>query len=204
MVLDNLSFDFTFQLSALCLVILTVATYLIKGLVLCRAIHTAWDKEGANDESMLGWASWCMIVCTVMAISWVVAQIVPFFADLVQVIGSSLSPINCFIVPILMYVRWLQDFGGKRDQIGALEWSIIAVELIFAVVLMVAGTYYSARTLATNWEFYGPPFACHCEGMWNTCGCSGTHAGMEVCLMKNDIVATTFMPSVVKGSLPGR
>merc|ERR1719310_1374571 len=158
MVLDNLPFDWTFQLSSVCLVFLTVASILIKGQVLCRAIHKAWDEAGVNDESMLGWASWCMIVCVVVAVSWVVSQIIPFFADLVQMIGSTLSPVNCFIVPVLMYIRWMQDFGGKNDQISPFEWSVIALELVFAVILMVAGTYYSARTLVANWDTYGPPF----------------------------------------------
>ena len=39
----------------------------------------------------------------IVGASWFMAQIVPFFADFVNLLGATLTPLIAFIVPLLLY-----------------------------------------------------------------------------------------------------
>ena len=43
-----------------------------------------------------------------MSFSWFLAQIVPFFADLVSLLGATLTPLIAFIIPLLLYCLCVQ------------------------------------------------------------------------------------------------
>lgn len=42
-------------------------------------------------------------VMVVVAASWFLAQIVPFFSDFVTLLGATVTPVIAFIIPILLY-----------------------------------------------------------------------------------------------------
>jgi len=181
MIGDNIPFGPTFQLAAFCLVSHMLITYLIKGIVICRAFHGAWDKEAVDSDDTGAWSTWSIIVVTTVAIAYTLSQLVPFFSDAVDFLGASFTPVACYMIPIALYLRWYADFG-ETSEISKFELAVIGFEFLFAVVLCIAGTYFSASTIIEKWETYGGPFECHCEGMWKTCDCSGDHAGMlETC-----------------------
>lgn len=180
-IIDSIPFGPWLQVAALCLIVHMVITWVIKGIVFCRALQSAWDPSIAEDGSNQGWMQWVGIVTGIMASSYFIAQIVPFFVDLIDLLGASLSPVVCFILPIVFYMRCLQDSGKPEDRIGYVEWAVIAVEFSLALVMFFVGTYLSLNNLVDSWRTYGYPFSCHCEGLWNTCECSGSHPGMEHC-----------------------
>jgi len=113
---------------------------------------------------------------------WLLANLVPFFGDAVDLLGSTLTPLSSWVLPIAMFARWYYDAVEERPQVSAAEWAVMLCELLIALGLMILGTYSSVQTLREHWHTYGYPFACHCEGMWNTCACSSDHVGMaDVC-----------------------
>jgi len=179
MIGDNIPFGSVFRVAAFCLVAHMLVTYMIKGIVICRALHWVLDEAADNDESYKSWGQWTSVVTITLVLSWLIACIVPFFSDLVDFIGASFTPICCYIIPIAMYVRWSRDFREADDQPSKLEWLIISVELLTAVLLCFIGTFFSVKSIIDKWDVYGPPFACHCQQMWNTCNCSASHAGMR-------------------------
>merc|ERR1719215_928321 len=85
------------------------------------------------------------------------------------------------MIPIVFYARWLQDFGQDEDRISNIEWVVIALEFALAVLMLFVGTYFALNNIINSWRTYGYPFTCHCENLWNTCACSGSHAGMRHC-----------------------
>jgi len=183
MIIDALPFGGWFQVAAVCLILHMVITWVIKGIVFCRAVQTTCDPDIVDDGSRRGWALWCALVTAVMTASYVTAQTVPFFVDLIDLIGASLAPVVCFLTPIAVYARWLLDFGGQEDRVGRLELAAIALEFLLAAVVFFAGTYMSVNHIIHSWRTYGYPFACHCYSLWNTCECSGSHPGMEHCAL---------------------
>jgi len=180
-IIDSIPFGIWFQVAAACLIVHMVITWVIKGIVFCRALQHAWDPCVVDDGSSQGWLQWGALVATIMAASYFIAQIVPFFVDLIDLLGASLSPLVCFILPMVFYWRWLKDFGKEEDRLSSVELVAIGLECTLAVVMFFVGTYLAVNNIAESWRNYGYPFSCHCEGLWNTCECSGDHAGMEHC-----------------------
>jgi hypothetical protein len=185
MIGDTIPFGAAFRLAAICLLTHMVVTFIVKGIILCRAAHSMVDKDAEGDDSSHAWQMWAYIVTTVTFLAWLIANVVPFFNELVDLTGASLTPVCCYIVPIVCYLRWVHDFGSKAYALGAFEATILMVELALAVSLLVFGTYFSVSRIIDTWDTFGPPFGCHCENMWNTCQCSGKHAGMlDQCPLK--------------------
>jgi len=181
MILDNIPFGFNLRLSAACLLLHMLVTYLLKGVVFCRAIHTWCDRDSANQDSTNDWAIWGVIVSTTLSLTWVVAQVVPFFGDFVELLGGTCTPLCCFVIPIGTYLQWLYTSGQPEQAPSRLEWLAIAAELCVALVLMLAVPVLSADRISGSWHEYGAPFSCHCEGLWRSCECSALRPGMEQC-----------------------
>lgn len=179
MIGDNIPFGLFFRLAAICLFSHMIVTYLIKGIVFVRAAHDFMSQKSTEqDESYSAWQMWGVLVAIVAVLAWLVANTIPFFNELVDLVGSTVTPICCYIVPIASYVRWARDFPQKEHSISKVEGIILALEIILAIILLVFGTYFASQRIIESWETFGPPFACHCQGMWNTCQCSASHAGM--------------------------
>lgn len=185
MILDNIPFGRGLQMAAACLLLHMLVTYLLKGVVLCRAIHSYCDQRGCNEDNMRGWSQWGAIVVATLAASWFIAQLVPFFGDMVELLGGTCTPFCCFVIPIVAYLQWARTMGGPEAEPSKAEWCLIAVELLLAIALMLAVPYFSMQRISANWTHYGAPFSCHCEGLWNTCDCSGSETwsrpGMDQC-----------------------
>jgi len=178
MIVDNIPFGPAFQVAGFCLFTHMIVTYLMKGIVICRAVHNFTDKDADNDDSRAAWNTWGVLVLGAVILSWLISSIVPFFNQLVDLVGASVTPISCYIIPVLCYIRWIKDFAPKDYPLRNFETLVIIVEIASAVLLLVFGTFFSVRSIFDEWGTFGPPFACHCEDMWNTCQCSSTHAGM--------------------------
>lgn len=183
MIPDMIGFNIWFRVTAACLCVYVIVAFMIKGVVLCRAVHRALDGASASEASVRSMGEWFGIVAACTSTSWLVAQLVPFFTDLVDLLGSSLVPVGCYMVPILVFWRFQRDRpGGMLSCVSAAEWAVIGLEFALSIVMLFAGTYFAMKHIMSSWHKYGPPFACHCENIWDTCACSANHAGMELCL----------------------
>jgi len=178
-VFDTLPFGPLLRVAAVCLTVHMLISYLIKSIVACKAIHVLVDGAHARLDSARAWAGWNGVMLSVMLVSWLIANLCPFFADLTGLLGASVTPVCCYLVPIACFLRLQHDLPAAERSRGRLEYAVLALELAFALTLMVFGTQDAIDTISASWETYGYPFECHCEDVWNTCACSADHAGME-------------------------
>jgi len=184
MINENLPFNASLQAAAACLVIHMLISYLIKGVVFCRAVLTKAKEKYANpdDPRKRSMAAWNAVVIPTLACAWLFANLVPFFGDAVDLLGASFTPLSCWVMPIVMFVRYYVDADEEeRPKVSILEWIIMAAEMALGFVLMVLGTKSSIETIVSKWQVYGYPFECHCQGLWSTCACSADHYGMDWC-----------------------
>jgi len=182
MVSELMPFGGLLQAGAICLVLHMLVAYLIKSVVMCQAVQKVVDAEysSPDDKRPRTWLSWNVMVVLVVGAVYLLANIVPFFTDLVDLLGASATPISCWLIPILLFVRWYKNTpANARTTVGPLEWALIALEVTLALVLMVFGTFVATKDIFEHWHTYGYPFQCHCHGMWDTCACSSDHVGMN-------------------------
>jgi hypothetical protein len=197
MMFDYLPFGSALSWSAVCFLGNLVLATLINGVVFCRAFHAWWDPEFAENNSMRDWTWWSVVVVIVLFAAWLLGNLVPFFSDLVDLLGTTIGPISCYVIPILSYVRCYRDFQEsdmKLSRISSSEWVVIAVEFIIALSLISYGTYVQLSKIISGWASYGYPFQCHCELLWATCACSAARPGMEMCHANGTIAHIASFP----------
>jgi hypothetical protein len=103
--------------------------YLVKGVVLARYLHrlcSPLDLEGRTLASYLKHGSWGVAM---LVFGWVVANLIPFFSQLLGIIGGLFAgPIN-FLLPMLLYLLAL---GGSHLRKEALPGESPRMNLIGA------------------------------------------------------------------------
>mmetsp|Transcript_42205 Transcript_42205/g.78517 ORF Transcript_42205/g.78517 Transcript_42205/m.78517 type:complete len:464 (+) Transcript_42205:100-1491(+) len=168
MIVNEIPFGNAERYAAICLVGHMLITYVIKNVVLCRGLLKELQKR-AVIESGASWSAWYCMVSAVVASSWFLAQIVPFFDDLVNLLGATFTPVVAFMVPITLYLLCVQkqDFSVSRT-----EKFIIGLEITVSVVMLCYGAVSTMIKILHKWDSYGYPFECHCQNLWRTCQCS--------------------------------
>lgn len=142
------------------------------------------EYSDSDDKRCRSWLAWNILAVSTLLAAWVLANLVPFLGDLVDLLGASFTPLSCWVMPIAMFGRWYWNAGDDRPHVSKVEWTVMLLELLLAFVLMFLGTWSAVMNIVKEWHTYGYPFECHCEGLWDTCACSADHAGMsEVCNM---------------------
>lgn len=179
MIGDNIGFGGAFRVTFACLLVQMTTAYLMKAIVIGRAMMRYADKDPDESHDATAATTWGAIVLSVAGIAWLISSVVPFFNDLVDLVGASVTPVACYMIPIVCYVKWVKDFRSEEYALTTMDIIILTAEFTLSLLLLIFGTYFALLDIMKNWDTYGPPFACHCEGMWNSCACSATHIGME-------------------------
>lgn len=172
MVVFEMPFGMLTRFVAFCLAMHMAVTYVIKNIVLCKNLLSYGRRHSLMQDSRTSLWPWYLMVSVVMVASWTLGQVVPFLGDLVDLLGATLVPVSCYILPVLLLFRSLCDRGYDSLGVGIAELTVVGIEVVLAIILMVFGTAAAVDDIAHHWHTYGPPFACHCENVWNTCACS--------------------------------
>lgn len=99
-----------------------------------------------------------MFLTAVMAISaYTVANAVPFFKDLVALIGSLTSVPLTLLLPALF---WRKNIGATIVWPSCESFPSYAL-VLYAGVFMVGATMGSLYSIDQDWSTHGPPFSCH-------------------------------------------
>ena len=106
-------------------------------------------------------ARWAVLTFLVAVSSYFIANAVPFFKDLVALIGALTSVPLTLLLPALYHRKvidvplfWL---GSSRS------WSDVfsLLLVVFSVIFLVCGVIGSLSSIGMDWANHGPPFACH-------------------------------------------
>jgi hypothetical protein len=182
----EMPFGLALSLTSLCLIIAAVVTNHMNALPFCKMLHKFVDPLAEGSGSVRDWLVWSAVAAFTLFACWLVANLVPFFNDFVDLAGASVAPMVNYLIPIVAYIRCYWDYQGdervrRRLSISPVEWMLIIAEFGIYSVVMIAGTNVSVHTIINNWATYGYPFQCNCEMMWDTCACSAKRPGMDIC-----------------------
>jgi proton-coupled amino acid transporter len=155
--IENIPKGPTYRACAVLFLIHMLVTYLIKGNILNRAVHRYVHLETLNDWSMRGSAIFFGVSFVMLTITWLVANLVPFFDGLTSLLGAFFVPYLGFIVPFAFLLKARSDVEistSKREIV------FMVVVTIFQLLLWGIGTYASVVSIIDSWETLGLPFSC--------------------------------------------
>lgn len=144
-----------------------VVSYSINSQAICSSIdRLLWQKFA---ESFLppvdDWLSsaqaatrWLVLTLIVAVSAYSVANAIPFFADLVALIGAVTSVPLTLLLPAMFWRKHLRVPlflpTTTRDTMGSISLTY------FAIAFMVAATIGSLYSIRQDWSEHGPPFSC--------------------------------------------
>lgn len=99
---------------------------------------------------------WALLTSFVMLMAWLLANAAPFFAALIDLIGS--LNLCTFFLPSL-FLRRAHEL--TRTPLPLWERALTAALMLASVGMTAAGITGSIYGIVRSWRHYGPPFACH-------------------------------------------
>ncbi|KAI9735291.1 MAG: hypothetical protein M1834_001882 [Cirrosporium novae-zelandiae] len=125
-----------------------------------------------GNHTILGWGSWIGILAALWVLAFIIAEVIPFFSDLLSLMSSLFDCFFGFIFWGTAYLRMRRkDFGpsfyksrGARGWIGfVFNWILIAIGFF----MLGVGTYASVDQIILDYESgsVGGVFTCEDNGI---------------------------------------
>ncbi|KAL4893993.1 transmembrane amino acid transporter protein-domain-containing protein [Aspergillus ambiguus] len=125
-----------------------------------------------GNHTLVGWAAWAGILACLWILAFIIAEVIPFFSDLLSIMSSLFDSFFGFIFWGVAYLRMRRaDYGpgfwrkrGLRGWLGAiLNVGLIGIGLFF----LGPGTYASIKSVILNYQAgtVGSPFSCADNGV---------------------------------------
>ncbi|KAI0821377.1 transmembrane amino acid transporter protein-domain-containing protein [Irpex lacteus] len=122
------------------------------------------ESKHRHSNTVIGWASWTGIVAVTWVLAFIIAEVIPFFSDMLSLMSSLFDGWFGFIFWGMAYLtiypgakRWA---GPWRSAETLLNYAII----IFGFYILVAGSYASVKSIII--DFNGQTvFSCVSNGL---------------------------------------
>lgn len=125
-----------------------------------------------GSHTVVGWATWAAILAVLWVFAFIIAEVIPFFSDLLSLMSSLFDSFFGFIFWGTAYLRMRRaDYGpgywrsrGYRGYLGILvNVTLIGIGFFF----LGAGTYVSVQSIIDNYAAggVGKPFTCLSNGL---------------------------------------
>ncbi|KAL4872809.1 hypothetical protein BDV12DRAFT_161565 [Aspergillus spectabilis] len=125
-----------------------------------------------GNHTVIGWASWIGILAVLWTLAFIIAEVIPFFSDLLSIMSSLFDSFFGFIFWGVAYLRMRHDDYGpdfyKKRGIRGWIGAIVNVGLIcIGLYFLGPGTYASIMSVIQNYEAgtVGSPFSCADNGL---------------------------------------
>lgn len=131
-----------------------VVSYAINSQAICSSMdRLIWHRvPNLPQKPVYRW----MILTGIMAlVAYFVANAIPFFKDLVALIGAMTSVPLTLLLPA---VFWRKHLGVSLWCPGKASWSIALT--YFSLLFMVTATIGAVYSIHQDWSRHGSPFAC--------------------------------------------
>jgi len=130
------------------------------------------DTRHLGNHTVVGWSAWAGILALTWILAFIIAEVIPFFSDLLSLMSSLFDSFFGFIFWGVAYLRMRRaDFGpnfwkvrGIRGYVGFLFNIILcAIGLLF----LTGGTYASVQSIVDGYHAanFGGPFTCTTNGL---------------------------------------
>jgi hypothetical protein len=126
----------------------------INGTVLGRMVHGRIYKNSPIRfiNSKMGWITWIALIAVITVLAFIIAEVIPFFTDLLSISSALFISGFTFYFPSLMWFMLIREgkWNSSRKNIAL---SIInGVTFIIGMITLVAGTYSSVDDIINNYR----------------------------------------------------
>jgi len=125
-----------------------------------------------GSHTVVGWASWAAILAVTWVLAFIIAEVIPFFSDLLSLMSSLFDSFFGFIFWGMAYLRMRQaDYGRdfyKNRGIRGIAGFLFNVFLIgIGLLFLSAGTYASVQSIIDGYDSnsFGGAFTCADNGV---------------------------------------
>jgi len=125
-----------------------------------------------GNNTLVGWASWAGILAVLWILAFIIAEVIPFFSDLLSLMSSLFDSFFGFIFWGVAYIRMRRvDYGenyitsrGFRSIFG---WSLNVFLILVGLFFLGAGTYASVDSIVIGYKqaSFGGAFTCATNGL---------------------------------------
>lgn len=127
----------------------------INTVVFGRQVHGRIFKNSAIRfiNTKMGWITWLAIIAAATVVAFVIAEVIPFFSDLLSISSALFISGFSFYFPALMWFLLIKK--GSWTSRENLVWAVInAFILLIGLVTLVGGTYSSIQDIVRIFFFY--------------------------------------------------
>ncbi|WVQ81555.1 hypothetical protein IAT38_003679 [Cryptococcus sp. DSM 104549] len=138
----------------------TIYTHVGAKMIFVRLLR---GSDHLTSHSFTHWAVWLGTVGGCVFISFVLSQAIPFFGDLVNLIGATLGTFMCMVSNGWM---WLHDNWHRRKEDKSLYFKALVALNVFLIVagvfIIVTGTWAAAVSIKNSYAegTISSPFSC--------------------------------------------
>ncbi|OOF96462.1 hypothetical protein ASPCADRAFT_206643 [Aspergillus carbonarius ITEM 5010] len=108
-----------------------------------------------------GWITWLIVITALTVISWVIAEAIPFFDDLLSITSALFtSGFSFYLPPVLWYVLIRKGKWYSRENLLTSLVNLFC--FIFGLIVLVGGLYSSIEDIKNNYADgdVHSPFTC--------------------------------------------
>jgi hypothetical protein len=107
-------------------------------------------SKHVGNHTVTGWATWGAILAVTWVLAFIVAEVIPFFADLLALMSSLFDSFFGFIFWGVAYIRMRRaDYGPRfwkvRGARGIIGFVVNIILCLIGVLFLTAGTYVSTH-----------------------------------------------------------
>ncbi|KAK0307324.1 hypothetical protein LTR82_016042 [Friedmanniomyces endolithicus] len=125
-----------------------------------------------GNNTVKGWLGWSAILATTWVFAFIIAEVIPFFADLLSLMSSLFDSFFGFIFWGVAYIRmrradygpgWWKVNGVRSMAMAALNVACVLIGMLF----LTAGTYASVESIKQGYASatFGGSFSCVSNGV---------------------------------------
>jgi hypothetical protein len=125
-----------------------------------------------TQHTVVGWASWGGILAATWLGAFIIAEVIPFFSDLLSLMSSLFDSFFGFIFWGVAYIRMRRVDGGvnwlhEKSLYGYTMLALNIAIIIIGVLFLGAGTYTSVQSIIDSYDqgLVGGIFTCKNNGI---------------------------------------
>ncbi|KAH7414295.1 transmembrane amino acid transporter protein-domain-containing protein [Phaeosphaeria sp. MPI-PUGE-AT-0046c] len=125
-----------------------------------------------GNHTVAGWAGWVIILAILWVFAFIIAEVIPFFSDLLSLMSSLFDSFFGFIFWGVAYIRlrtdtYGPDFWKTRGIRGYAGFFFNILLCLIGLLFLTAGTYATIQSIIDGYHqaSFGGPFSCSDNGL---------------------------------------